>query len=207
MKFSRQRGVGLIELMISLVIGMIVIAGALTMTSSTFSANASQMKMSRLNNELRMAMTNITRDMRRSGYHNWTIAQLTAGVYSGNPPFAPTVVVTSGSESVTVSYDENADSLFVAADETFGFRLQNNTIETRIGTTGTWSSILDSSVIQIDSFTITNLSQNIPTSTTGGTSNISVPMYSISITGHLINDTTVVRTIQETVRLRNVIVS
>jgi hypothetical protein len=32
-------------------------------------------------------------------------------------------------------------------------------------------------------------------------------MYSISITGSLVKDPTVVRTIQETVRLRNVIVS
>ena len=78
---------------------------------------------------------------------------------------------------------------------------------TRTGTTSSWYSIVDSSVIQIDAFTIVNLSQTLLPATTGGTSTITVPLYSITITGHLVNDTTVRRTIQETVRLRNVIVS
>lgn len=210
-RFSRQRGLGLVELMISLVIGMIVIAGALSMTSSTFGANASQMKMSRLNNELRMAMGNITRDMRRAGYNNWTVAQLAAGVYTGSPQPASSFTVTTGSESIEVSYDEDANGLYPTTPptETYSFRFQNNTIEAKIGTAspGTWSAIVDPAVIQITAFSITDLSQVLAKTTTLGTYSVTVPVYSISITGRLIKDTSVVRTIQETVRLRNVIVS
>ncbi len=211
MKFSRQRGVGLIELMISLVIGMIVIAGALSITSSTFGANASQMKMARLNNELRMAMTSITRDMRRTSYNNWTIAQLAAGNYSVSPQPASTFTLTSGAESLVMHYDENADGTYPATEptETYSFRFNNNTIEAKIGTAagGSWSAIVDPSVIQITAFTITDLSEVLPKTTTLGPFNVTIPVYSISITGRLVKDSAVVRTIQETVRLRNVIVS
>jgi type II secretory pathway component PulJ len=211
MKFSRQRGVGLVELMISLVIGMIVIAGALSMVSSTFGANASQMKMSRLNNELRMAMSSITRDMRRTGYNNWTIAQLEAGVYTPSPQPASVVIAESGADSAVMHYDENADGLYLTTEptETYSFRYNNNTIEAKIGTatTGSWSAIVDPSVIKIELFTITDLSQDLLKTTTSGAFDVKLPMYSISITGSLVKDPTVVRTIQETVRLRNVIVS
>lgn len=211
MKFSRQRGVGLVELMISLVIGMIVIAGALSMVSSTFGANASQMKMSRLNNELRMAMSSITRDTRRAGYTNWTDAQLAAGNYTVSPQPASIFTVTGGSESIEVSYDENANGLYPTTQptETYSFRLQSGTIETKTGTAspGTWSAIVDPSVIEITAFTITDLSQVLLKATTKGTFDVRLPMYRFSITGRLVNDPTVVRTIQETVRLRNAVVS
>ena len=220
-KFSRQRGVGLIELMISLVIGMIVIAGALSMVSSTFGANASQMKMSRLNNELRMAMSSITRDMRRTGYHNWRVsrdpadntdrANLTDGVYTASPQPVSTIASGTANDSVEVSYDEDADSAYptVQPTETYSFRFNNNTIEARIGTATpeVWSAIVDPSVIQITAFTIEDLSQVLSKATTLGPFDVTVPMYSITITGRLVRDQTVVRTLQETVRLRNVIVS
>lgn len=210
-KLSRQRGLGLVELMISLVIGMIVIAGALSMTSSTFGANASQMKMSRLNNELRMAMSNITRDMRRTGYTNWTVAQLAAGDYTVSPQPASVFTVTAGAESMVMHYDENADGEYLATEptETYSFRFNNNTIEAKTGTSlpGTWSAIVDPAVVQITAFTVTDLSQVLAKTTTLGTYSVTIPMYSISITGRLVKDATVVRTIQETVRLRNVTVS
>ncbi|MCM2341281.1 prepilin-type N-terminal cleavage/methylation domain-containing protein [Rhodoferax sp.] len=211
MKFSRQSGVGLVELMISLVIGMIVIAGALSMVSSTFGANASQMKMSRLNNELRMAMSSITRDMRRSGHNSWTIAQLTAGVYTPSPQPASVVIAESSADSAVMHYDENADGLYPTTEptETYSFRYNNNTIETKIGTasTGTWNAIVDPSVIEITEFKITDLSQDLSTATPPGALAVTLPMYSITIKGKLVKDPTVERTIQETVRLRNVIVS
>lgn len=241
MKLKKQRGVGLIEMMVSLVIGMIVIAGALTMATSTMGANANQMQMSRLNNELRMAMGRITQDMRRSGYNNWPIsnpgnlsdkANLAGGVFSVNPQAGPVVVATSGydttasggttlapasisitpgSESISVSYTLDplvnpVPGTSYPSSQTFSYRLNNNSIETRTGT-GTWSAVLDPSVIQIDSFTIIDRSQVIPTTLTGASQTITLPIFSISITGHLLKDATVSRTIQETVRLRNVILS
>lgn len=204
MNLKQQRGFGLIELMVALVIGMIVVGGVLALFVSTLGSNASQMKMSRLNNELRMAMTSITRDMRRSGYHNWTVAELTTGVYKPSAQPAPVFTAGTANDELTVSYDENSNSSHETT-ESFGFRFNNNTIETRIGS-GSWSSIIDTNAIEITSFVITNLSPSAITPT-GATSTVTLPVYSISIAGRLKNDTAVVRTIQETVRLRNVIVS
>ncbi|MFT7325348.1 MAG: type II secretory pathway component PulJ [Rhodoferax sp.] len=206
LKFNAQQGTGLVELMISLAIGMVVITGALTLTSATLGANASQIKMSRLNNEVRMAMTSITRDMRRAGYHHWAADPETTGDYTRSPQPAPTFITTAGQETVTVSYDEDANGSY-GMTETFGFRFHKNTIQTSTRAKGNWSSIIDSSVIKIATFSITNLSQLIPMSVTGGHADITLPVYRISITAYLVRDPSVKRTIQETVTLRNVIVS
>ncbi len=210
MNLKKQHGFGLIELMVSLVIGMIVVGGVLAMFVSSLGSNSSQMKMSRLNNELRMAMTSITRDMRRAGYHNWTDAQLIAGVYktsgAGKTSPQPEFIITAGTvnDEINVSYDENSNSLY-ATTESYGFRFLNSTIETRIGS-GNWSSIIDTNAIEITAFSITNLSP-APITPLGATSTVTISLYSITISGRLKSDTTVVRTLQEAVRLRNVIVS
>ena len=210
MNLKKQHGFGLIELMVSLVIGMVVVGGVLAMFVSSLGSNSSQMKMSRLNNELRMAMTSITRDMRRAGYHNWTDAQLIAGVYktsgAGKTSPQPEFIITAGTvnDEINVSYDENSNSLY-ATTESYGFRFLNSTIETRIGS-GNWSSIIDTNAIEITAFSITNLSP-APITPLGATSTVTISLYSITISGRLKSDTTVVRTLQEAVRLRNVIVS
>ncbi|MFZ2737081.1 MAG: prepilin-type N-terminal cleavage/methylation domain-containing protein [Burkholderiaceae bacterium] len=209
---KKQQGFGLIELMVALVIGMIVVGGVLALFVNTLGSNSSQMKMSRLNNELRMAMTSITRDLRRAGYHNWTIPQLTTGIYltggAGKTSPQPVSTITSGTanDEVDVSYDENSNSLYTVT-ESYGFRYDSTdkTIEAKIGA-GSWSSIIDTNAIEITAFTITNISP-AAIAPVGATSSVTVPVYSISITGRLKNDTAVVRTLQETVRLRNVIVS
>ena len=209
MNLKKQHGFGLIELMVSLVIGMVVVGGVLAMFVSSLGSNSSQMKMSRLNNELRMAMTSITRDMRRAGYHNWTDAQLIAGVYktsgAGKTSPQPEFIITAGTvnDEINVSYDENSNSLYDT--ESYGFRFLNSTIETRIGS-GNWSSIIDTNAIEITAFSITNLSP-APITPLGATSTVTISLYSITISGRLKSDTTVVRTLQEAVRLRNVIVS
>ena len=202
-----QQGLGLVELMISLVIGMIVIAGALTITASTMGANASQMKMSRLNNELRQVMDVIVRDMRRAGFHNWSVSQTD---YSANPQALTAVTTTTGSESVSVSYDENVNGALDAATETFRFRHNGSGVETALGSAGSWSSMIDSSVITITALTIEDQSITLAKSGTGGTGGVvtvTVPIYSITLTGGLVSDPGVSRTIRETVRIRNVAVA
>lgn len=208
MNIRHQRGMGLVELMISIVIGMIVIAGALTVAASTMGANASQMKMSRLNNELRIAMTAIVRDMRRASFNAWPPTQTD---YSVNPQAAPVVNTTVGSQSMIVTYDENANQL----TQTFGYQVGTSsstpTIQSLTGTSPSTlnnnGAIFDTSAVVIDLFTITDRSQLITTTQSGGVVNVIVPIYTISITGHLKSDPTVIRTIQETVRIRNVTLS
>src|SRR5687768_8850758 len=63
----RQLGLTLIELMISITLGLFVLSGLVYLTSSTINSNTQQLKTTRLNQELRALMHLVTRDMRRAG--------------------------------------------------------------------------------------------------------------------------------------------
>ena len=196
--FRKQRGLSLVELMVAMVIGMIVIGASLSVFIGILGANSTQMKISRLNHELRTAMTAVTRDLRRAGYNNWTVAQLSTGDFTASGQLVPTMTVgTVGSVEVSYDIDSNGGT------ERYGFQLVGNVLQAYVGAPG-WTNVTDPNVIQITSFAITNRSP-APISPTGAVSTVTVPVYSIVITGRLTSDNTVVRTLQETVRLRNVI--
>ncbi len=202
MQHNKQRGFSLVELMVAMVIGLIVIGAASTVFIGILGANSAQMKMSRVNNELRTAMTYITRDLRRAGYQNWSMAQLAAGNFTVNPQ--PAVSVDAGTKVITAAYDLNADGSHVAADELFGFRLVNNAIEASIN--NSWTRLTDPNVVTITDLgtTFANVS---PGNITVGGNTASVRVYAITISGTHATDTSISRTMTETVRVRNVVVT
>lgn len=64
----KQRGLSLVEMMVALAIGMVIIAGALYMSTSATTASRDNIRMSFLNQELSNAMNLITKDLRRASY-------------------------------------------------------------------------------------------------------------------------------------------
>lgn len=64
----RQSGLSLVELMVSMVIALLVIAGASLMFLATLRANADNIAIMRLNQDLRNSMQFIARDVRRAGH-------------------------------------------------------------------------------------------------------------------------------------------
>lgn len=203
----RQKGFSLVEMMISIVIGMIVVGASVTIFSGTMGVNASQMKYSKLNNELRTVMTRVTRDMRRAGYKNWVAAlsdtatypdlnkvnYMTGNAYAQDPNDI-------GTTSATITYDlDSAGAAALGANDSFGFTWASNKISTAAG------DLTDPSVIRITSFSITP--HNTFMQPCDGTAAVTVPVYEVNITGELASDSSVQRSIRETVRLRNSILS
>jgi prepilin-type N-terminal cleavage/methylation domain-containing protein len=68
---SRQRGLTLIELMISISLGLFVLSALVYLIASTMNSNTQQLRTTRLNQELRGLMHLVTRDMRRAGGMNY----------------------------------------------------------------------------------------------------------------------------------------
>jgi len=67
--YKRQsRGFSLVELMISLAIGLIVVTAVLAFTLSSLTANSEYVQSTRLSQELRNSMDFISRELRRAGY-------------------------------------------------------------------------------------------------------------------------------------------
>jgi type II secretory pathway component PulJ len=95
---SRQSGFGLVELMIGLVVGMIIVGAALSLLTTTMRSSNDSIKMTRLDQELRQAMTMLTRDLRRATV--WDPAADVLRVSLGDPL---TVSGNTGTVSVTSS--------------------------------------------------------------------------------------------------------
>lgn len=63
-----QLGFTLVELMISMLLGLIVIGGVISVFTNTVATNSSTMQTTRLNQEMRSIMEMISSDLRRAGY-------------------------------------------------------------------------------------------------------------------------------------------
>ncbi|MBF0400804.1 MAG: hypothetical protein HQL90_08550 [Magnetococcales bacterium] len=156
----RQAGMGLVELLMGILVGSLLLGGLVTLYVSTSKANADNIKLARLNQEVRAMMGIMTREIRRAGY--WGVVPGTAGVVgnpawitaiygagigagtvklSSNPFWQATDDLTIGqltgaaaNSCITFSYDLDEDNS-VDDEERLGFRLNNGVVEMRLGGT------------------------------------------------------------------------
>lgn len=94
----KQSGIGIIELMIGMAVGLIVVAAAMSLMTSALSNSNDSIKMARLDQELRQVMTMLTRDLRRATA--WDASVDVTRVSLTTPL---TLAGTSGSVTVTSS--------------------------------------------------------------------------------------------------------
>ena len=162
----RNRGFSLTELMVGSAVGLLVIAGALQLYLVNLGATADNLRLSRLNQELRATLGLLRNDLRRTGY--WAI-EPGAGNPADNPFQAGGVDLRVGQASgeaadscVLYSYDANGDRLVGVGPsgtaglhtsnanlEQFGFRLRNGQVQMRNGgsafdcASGSWQAVTD----------------------------------------------------------------
>lgn len=194
-----QKGFTLIELLISLVIGLVALAAVTSMFISMLGTNTTQLKTIRLNQELRGAMTNIVRDLRRSGFNGDAAQQLGPPIAS----FGFSQLTLGGSapangdakSSVNFAYDAPGDPTGV---ETFGYQLNAGAVracKSTVSACSNWERITDDSLVNISALTF------LPKITTVG--GLSHTTLTVTMTGNLIADTSFTRTLVQTVVLRN----
>lgn len=120
---SLQQGFSLIELMISIGVGMIVVAGAMSMFGSTITNNRDMLASMRLNQDLSTVMTIINSELRRAGFGpdvEWD------DVENDNA----TINLTAGGSCVLYSYDKDNNGT-IEAGERRGFRFDGDNIRMR----------------------------------------------------------------------------
>lgn len=162
---QRQRGFSLVELMVSVLLGLVVVGAAVAVYLSMVFSSTGTVRSARLNYDMGSLMLFMTNDLRRAGY--W------GGVVAGaNPLLNPftsddedvQIIAdwdTNGNACIVYSYDSDNDGL-LQAGERFGFRLNNDgSLGIRLDGTvlascadadGTWERITvqdDSEVVQI----------------------------------------------------------
>lgn len=173
----KQKGFSLIELLVSLVIGIFVlgVVGAAYMSSVSGGSNA--LRQTKVSHELRSAMDIISADIRRAGYSGGSVSAAAPGVISPGPnPFtapANDLAILNGGTCILFSYDRPS-SVFPngngAVDppgdplnpaDIFGYRLNGGRLEmpqpgsepantTNCGN-GTWDAITDLNTVIVDS--------------------------------------------------------
>jgi len=208
---KKQTGLTLIEMMIAMVLGLFVTAVIISVFSTNVRSSTENLKMIRLNQELRGTMTFMIDELNRAGYSSFPVTSTFMNDLSNND-----FIVSPN--CIRYSYDEDGDSI-QDADERFGFQRVGNTIK--------WAKDFTSSDCSTSSTTpdditdpnlafITTLNFDISGSiNTDGTSSDSaaftatsgVSIYDIAIT---LTGTTGLphsadprRTVEETVRIRN----
>ncbi|KAF3983325.1 MAG: prepilin-type N-terminal cleavage/methylation domain-containing protein [Methylococcales symbiont of Hymedesmia sp. n. MRB-2018] len=204
--YRSQRAFSLIELLISITIGLFMTTTALTIYLSIVKADSDNLKLIRLNQDLRATMGLIVRDLRRAGFNAHAAEDIIDAKAS---PFQ-TLNVDTDNSCINYSYDLNEDGILNTKKnkENFAFRLNAGAIEssrskTDCTNTG-WATLTDKFLTNISVFNVTDPDID-DDGNPGITSNgVTSHQITITITANLIRDTAVTRTITEIVEVRNV---
>lgn len=200
-----QRGFSLVELMIALVLGLVLVGGAVSVLSGTLRSNADLARMARLEEQLDGLMVLMLRDLRRAGGTSSPYLAL-AGVVSPFGLDAPGAHAGESANScLTFSYDLNRDGLLTttaANDERFGYRLKDKMVQIRAGglacnANGSpdWQNAADAAELEV-----TALSFAVATSSAG---DVDTRRVTVTLAGRMKSNPTTARSLVRTVRVRN----
>lgn len=221
---SRRLAAGftLVELMISIVIGLIVIGAVITFTVSTVQAYGENIRSTRLTQDLRTSVNVITRELRRAGFDSASVTRVLTSTTPSNFN-----AVTVNGNCVTYEYDRGVGGWggAAAATELRGVRLNTASGALQLnasgaavscgGTSADWVDISDPQVVEITKFTpriyqsrfCTNLGTTAPTPpATAPTYQIAqgaVRNLAICVQGRLRADNSIVRQVGNVTRIRS----
>ncbi|MCZ8076947.1 MAG: prepilin-type N-terminal cleavage/methylation domain-containing protein [Paucibacter sp.] len=221
----RQRGLSLIELMVGITVGMIVVAAASLMMTTQLKEHKLLVLETQLQQDLRAAGDLMLKDMRRAGF--WAMPQ--NGVWAEGSFAAPAsnpyanVSTTGDAQSGKLEYqysrhfDErdnsfaytNPEDSAVDTNERFGFKLDDGVLKIRLGTA--WQPLTDPATLTVTSFQVNLQSQNLalqefcdaPCPAGTVCPSLQVRQVNITLVGQAVHDSSVVRKVQLSGRIRN----
>lgn len=145
-----QRGVTIVELMISIVLGLLLMLAATAMTASSMIMNADTLKSAKLNQDVDSVIQVMVNDIRRAGYGH-------LGGASIFTTYGDDLGIVS-SDCILYAYDANENGT-LDTTERYGFKLVGSEINIRTGCTtgacatscaaGTWVPITDDQYVTI----------------------------------------------------------
>jgi prepilin peptidase dependent protein B len=222
---SRQTGLSIIELMVGVAIGLFIVGGAIKLFVDIFGNNRRLLIETRVNQDLRAAADLIARDLRRAGYWRNAASGVAAAASRPTNPYTAASATTLSASGVTYAYDKDGTDTVNNATEQFGFRVNGNVIEMRVGIA--WQPVTDPTMVQITSSSlVSNPASGVqwvsvadscpcvgagtcvaPSSAAsvaaGNWPEIGVRWVDIVIEGRSTTDPRVTRRIVESVRMRN----
>jgi len=207
-------GLSIVETMVGLVIGMVVMAGALGLYVDNLSQSRRLLAEARLTQDLRAAADLITRDLRRAGY--WGHALLGTRAAGGGTVLAenPYAQVQAGAGTVAYGFSRDAaENDRLDAPEQFGFRVALGALQMQTAE-GQWLDVTDarSMILTANGLVITATETEVPLGHlcprtclpgTPDCPRTQLRSYSLVLTGRSVRDPSVLRQFSSSVRVRN----
>jgi Tfp pilus assembly protein PilW len=174
---ATQRGVGLVELMVGITVGLIVTAGAALVATRQINEHRRLMLEVQMQQDLRIAADLLQQDMRRAGYRGlpasgvWEPernAGATGAQDAASSPYAAASTNATGDQLLYRYARPPAGATAVnktnvlASNEQFGIRWNrsNKSLEIQLGLNN-WQPITDPDVVKIENFTASIVTQQV----------------------------------------------
>jgi len=196
-------------MMVGVAVGLFVVAGAATLASTQMVENRRLLLETQVQQDLRASSDIVTRELRRAGYDTYPESKVWSAAESAsqpNPNSKAGLVLAQGGDVVTYRYDRPSAPPLVS----FGYQLDNYTIKQRIGTSV--QDLTDPRTLKVTAFSVVLQpvgSQQLacPKLCDDGTQDcwptLALTDAVVTITGEAVSDSTVSRTVESRVRLRN----
>lgn len=221
-KTQRSQGFTLTELMVGLLVSTILVGSAISMMSTTFKHNFQTMHSMRLQQEMQGSLELMASEIRRAGFWALPESSITSNpdsiIYSN--PFTQNdtdIKVNANKNCILFSYDHDKNSTLATIntstdDERYGFRLLGNAIQSRTSNSeydcnaadSNWEDVTDRNSIVITGLAFDKVENAITIdSDNPNSAKVFVRNVNITLTGHHINEPSVVKTLTYNVRVRN----
>jgi type II secretory pathway component PulJ len=202
---------------VGIALSLFIVSGALTLYASQLRNSKRAIAEVRLNQELRLTSELIARQLRSAGF--WSNALVgTISAADGSPPIQnPYATISTHPDNTGIIFNQNFDSNNVVdTEESLGFQLNNGVIQSQLGS-GNWQDLTDPRAILVTHFSVTPMITSIssavastnfsPCSKTCTDINtcpqLLIRTYTISIMAQPPSDPSIVRALQQTVKIRN----
>jgi prepilin peptidase dependent protein B len=158
---KHQQGLSLIELLIGSALGVLLVGAGIGVLMAHLKESRALVEHNRLMQDLRSTTSLIARDLRRAGH--W--ADSGAGVWLRDSPppdrtvaanpYAAIDTTSAPAGALTLRYSRDSiENHSVDSNEQFGFRLRNQVIEMRLGSSS-WQAMTDASLMKVTALEFT----------------------------------------------------
>jgi prepilin peptidase dependent protein B len=157
--FIKQHGNSLVELMISMTLGLASIAAMASLVGHGIALNISLLAKSRLDEEMNAVVAVVSHDLKRAGYYALT-NEIVKNPTTLSNPFDGSLSIAAyttepANSCINFAYDRNKNGLLDTSpnNEKYGFRLRDSAVEIRLGGAACdesgWHDLTDPKVVQV----------------------------------------------------------
>ena len=213
---KKQRGVGLLEMLISMTLSLLAVGMMVVLMSSTLRTGSSNIQMSRLSQELRASMQLMSRDLRRANFHSGFLscfANINCRSDLGITAYVNNIHINADGNCLWYWLDRDGDA-DLSNDAVGGFRYSTvggvGVIQMR--TSGNlaancddgdgWELITDPNTVEITSFTVSDDDSYTETLSVAGDTQL-VEKIRLHIDGRMARNADVQREIEDLILIRN----